>query len=123
MKRQKKVFVLIHNQRTKFFHQLISDIAEGSKSEVCVFSNRQQDFEKAKSKSINLRIHTLNPLDLEKRALQSSHEEMSSLIELAERKVGISSKRILMTDERKWGRGFRNGSWTWFADPIEKKNI
>ena len=123
MKRQKKVFVLIHNQRTKFFHQVISDIAEGSKSEVCVFSNRQQDFEKAKSKSINFRIHTLNPSDLEKRVLKSSPEEMSSLIELGERKVGISSKRILMTDERKWGRGFRNGSWTWFGDPIEKKII
>ena len=122
MKRQKRVFVLIHNQRTKFFKELISNIGEKSEFEVCVFSNRQQDFEKAKNETINFRIHTLDPSDLEKRALKSTPEEVSSLIGLAELKVGVSSKRILMTDERKWGSGFRNGSWTWFDDPIENKS-
>ena len=72
MKPQKRVFVLIHNQRNKFFNQLISDIAEGSKSEVRVFSNRQQYFEKAKSKSVNISTHTLDPLALEKRVLKSN---------------------------------------------------
>ena len=114
---KKQFFILPQNQRFEFFRKLIEELASNKANQVFIFSNRDSRLE-GMSTNENVHFFDLKYSQLRTYVLERNLPLGEDLVHKSELKVGVPSSRILMSDERKVGAGYRNGSWRWFSDPI-----
>jgi hypothetical protein len=114
---KKIFFILPQNQRLDFFKGLIADLSSNKDNQLFVFSNRDFKVEGIQVDE-NVRFIDLTYSQLRTDDIGGNFSAGETLVRESELKVGIPSSRILISDERKVGAGFRNQSWRWFSDPL-----
>lgn len=113
-------FVLLHNQRSKFFLRFAHYLASLVGHEVIIYSNRHIDLQEQEVNDKKIHVRSLRYQQLVEMTFTEMLSDHAISLKNTEKQIGFPFKRVLLTDERKAGVAFRNNTWVWFWSPFTR---